>query len=194
MGLPVLFYWLIAYGIVAIAIVVVIFGFLFGGLMRPFLEVKRSRGKKILVIVRHPVQDIFRAGEVIENHLVYDGRDGGTRRIPMIQGVVSRRATIFWCEVDDEKNCFYKRDDGKAVATYDAQKTDSLLLRALYRPTLNDNDALIKGILVVSIVTFVVAGAAVYISYKNGKDLDVVIGALNAMRPVGTTLLNGTVI
>lgn len=193
MGLPVLFYWLIAYGLFGIAVVVVIMGFLFGGLMRPFLEVKRSRGKKILVIVRHPVQDIFRAGEVVENHLVYAGRDGGTRRIPMTHGVVSRRATIFWCEVDDEKNCFYKRDDGKAVGTYDAQKTDSLLLRALYRPTLNDNGNLIKGILVVSIITLLVAGAAVYLSYNNGKDAEVIIDALNTMRPA-SVVLNGTVI
>lgn len=194
LGFPELFWWMIAYGLFGMAVIIGIMAFLLGGLLKPFFEVKRSRGKKILVIIRNPVQDYFKAGEVLENHLVFKDREGSTRRIPMIHGVVSRRATIFWCEVDDEKSCFFKRDDGKAVGTYDAKKTDSLILRALYRPSLTDDTKILMGILVLCIIAVVVGLGVGYMVYSQGQRIDLLQASIAGAKIVSNAVANNTVI
>lgn len=194
MAIPVLFYWLIAYGLFGMVVVIAILNFLLGGLLKPFFIVKSSRGKKILVIIRNPVQDYFVPGEVLEEHLVFKDREGETRRIPMMHGVVSRRATIFWCEVDDAKSCFFTRDDGKGVQTYDAKKTDSLITRALYKPTLGDDSNLIKGILVLTILSVIMTLAVGYLVYKQGGRLDAIDASLNALSTARSVILNNATV
>jgi hypothetical protein len=192
MGLPVLFYWLVAYGVFGIVLALAGFNWWLGGLFGPFFKVKASRGKKILVRVRNPVQDYFRAGEVIENHLIFKDREKDTRRIPMEYGVVSRAATIFWCEVDDEKNCFFKREDAKAVQTYDAKKTDSLLVRALYKPALEDNFT--KAILLLVIVGLLFTIVVGVLVYRATQRIDAVQVSLDALRSTATIVKNNSTV
>lgn len=193
MAVPVLFYWLIAYGLFGMLVIIGIMNFLFGGLLGPFFKVKSSRGKKILVIIRNPVQDYFKAGEVNENHLVFKDREKDTRRIPMEHGVVSRRAGIFWCEIDDEKSCFFRRDDGKGVMTYDAKKTDSLLLRALYKPTLQD-DIIPKVTLVLVIVALLAVIVTAVLVYRQGQKIDLVMSTLDMIRLATHSLSNNATV
>lgn len=172
MGLPIEFYIYVGYGLFAMVVVVGILNFLLGGLLGPFMKVKRSRGSKILVRVRTNVTDYFRAGQINEGFLVFVDREKNTRRIPMVPGVVSRAATVFWVEVDDEKNCCFKRDTAEAVSTYDPVKVDNLLVRALMKPAVMD--AMMKIVLLVVILVFVAVLAVGFLTYKNG----VAIGAL----------------
>lgn len=174
MGLPIEFYIYVGYGLFSMLVVIGIMAFLLGGFLRPFMEVKRSRGAKILVRVRTTVSDYFRAGHIEEGFLVYKDRQKNTRRIPMIPGVVSRAATVFWVEADEEKNCLFKRDSGEAVSTYDPVKVDNLLVRALMRAAAMD--AMMKIILLLLILVLVGVIAVGFLTYKNG----VAIGALQA--------------
>lgn len=168
MGLPIEFYVYVGYGLFAMVVVVVGINWILGGLFGPFFKVKRSRGRMIMVRVHHPVQDFFRAGYVEEGWLIYKDREGKNRRIKMVDGVVSRAATVYWCEVDDEKNCFFMRADAKPVSTYDANKTDSLLTRAMYKPALTD-DRFVKFILVIVIIGLLVSIVAAFFSYRNSQ-------------------------
>lgn len=167
MAVPTEFYVYVGYGIFAMVSVTMVLNFLLGGFLGPFMKVKRSRGSKILVRVHHPVQDYFRAGAIEESFLVFKDREKKVRRIPMKAGVVSRAATVFWVEVDDEKNCLFERKGADAIQTYDAVKVDNLLTRAITAPGLVDN--LVKIVLVLCIVILIAALAGIYMTYKNGQ-------------------------
>jgi len=119
----------------------VVFGinFLMGGIFWPFIKVKMSRGKKILVRVLNPVQTFYRVGEVREGFLVYKDREGNNRRIRLQPNCIDRGATIYWITADDEKNCLLQRHDNKEIDGYDAAKYDDLYKRALYKPNLLDD-------------------------------------------------------
>lgn len=166
MAVPIEFYVYVGYGLFAMIAVIGIMNFLLGGFLGPFMKVKRSRGKKVIVRVRNQVQDYFRAGVIEEGFLVFADREKNNRRIPMQPGVVSRAITVYWVEVDDEKNCFYKRATGEAVSTYDAVRVDNLLVRALTRPGLF-GDQTVKILLILIIVLLVAVIAIGFMTYKN---------------------------
>lgn len=191
-GLQLLF-WLVVYGLVAIVFALLALNWWLAGLFGPFFKAKASRGRLLVVTVRNPVQDYYRTGEVIEDHLVYKNRQKVTKRIPMMEGVVSRRATVFWVDVDDAKDCFYKRDDGRGASAYDAAKTDNLFLRCLYRPTLVD-DLLPKVTLVLCIGILLVVVVVGVLTFQHGSKIDLILSTVQGLKPVTAMALNGTVI
>ena len=182
MALPIEFYIYVGYGLFAMLVVVGILAFLLGGFLRPFMEVKRSRGGKILIRVRTTVADYFRAGRIEEGFLIFKDRQKNIRRIPMVPGVVSRAATVFWVEVDDEKNCCFKRDSADAVSTYDPVKVDNLLVRAMMRPAAMD--ALLKIVLLLLIVAIVGVLVVAFLTYKNGTALQAIQAGMQAAQTV----------
>lgn len=187
MAVPVEFWYFIGSGLVLMWIVIMFINFLLGGLLAPFFKVKVSRGKKVLVIVRNQIQDYFRPGEIIEGFLVFEDRQKETRRIPMIPGVVSRAATIFWVTVDDEKNTFIKRDTGEMVSGFDAVKYDELYKRALYKPlTMGDN--LLKVVILLLILVLI---AVVVVGFMNFKNYQVTQQILGIVQSAGTAVKNG---
>lgn len=173
MGMPIEFYIYVGYGLFAMFVVWAALSWFLGGFLKPFMKVKRSRGKKVLVRIRNPVQDYFRAGAVEEGVLIFKDREGNTRRIPMQPGVVSRAATVYWVEIDDEKNCFFKRETGEAVSTYDAVRVDSYIVRALVRPGLF-GDNTVKILLLLVILSIVAIGVVGFLTYKNGVALQAI--------------------
>lgn len=187
MSLPVEFYVYVGYGLFAMIAVSMIISYLLGGFLGPFMKVKRSRGKMVLVRVRTPIQDYFRAGVVSDGFLVYKNILKITKRIPMKPGVVSRAATVFWVEVDDERNCFFDRRDGSAVEAVDAEKTDSLYVRALYRPTLLGDGMIFKATLLLVIVVLIAVLAIGYMTYKNGQNVNLILEALHGAAKATTT-------
>lgn len=190
MALPIEFYVYVGYGLFAMIVVIVGMNFILGGLLGPFFRVKRSRGKMLLIRVRNPVQDYFKAGSVEEGWLTFTDREKNKRRIKMVNGVVSRAATVFWCEVDDEKNCFYKRDDGSAVSTYDAVKTDSLLTRALYKPMLQEDKLKVITLILVILALLVIIVTAVLV-FRSSAKVDLVLATVQSMK-AATQMINGT--
>ena len=191
-GLQLLF-WLVVYGCVAIVLALFALNWWLAGLFWPFFKAKASRGRLIVVTVRNPVQDYYRTGEVIEDHLVYKNRQKITKRIPMMEGVISRRATVFWADVDDAKDCFYKRDTGAGASAYDAAKTDHLFLRCLYRPTLTD-DIIPKVTLVLCIGILLGVIVVAVLTYKNGQKTDLILTSIEAMKTSAAIATNSTVI
>jgi len=187
MGLPIEFYVYVGYGLFAIIVSIIAINFILGGLLGPFFKVKKSRGKMILVRVRHPVQDYFRAGEIIEGFLVYKNREKEKKRIPMKPGIVSRAATVYWCEVDDEKNCFFDRKSGEAIGTYDPVRVDNYIVRALTRPGLF-GDNFVKIVLILVIVLLIAVIALGYMTYKNGQAINGVRTLLEVARTATATV------
>lgn len=179
MAMPTEFYVYVGYGLFAMVAVWAALGWLLGGFLGPFMKVKRSRGKKVLIRIRNPVQDYFRAGAVEEGILVFKDREGNNRRIPMIPGVVSRAATVYWVEIDDEKNCFFKRESAEAVSSFDAVRVDSYIVRALVKPGLF-GDNTVRGLLILVIVLLVAVGVVGFLVYRNGIALQAVQAAVSS--------------
>lgn len=180
MAMPIEFWIYIGYGLFAMVVVFGILNFLLGGFLIPFLKVKKSRGRKILVRLKHHVQDYFCDGQIDEGILVFKDREKNTRRIPMQQGVVSRAATVYWVELDDETNAFYIRQTGVPVSTYDATKVDNLLVRALMRPGIF-GDQMVKFVVVGGIILIAAVGIVGFLVYKNGVGMNQVLEAVKAI-------------
>ena len=180
MGFPIEFYIYVGYGLFAMVVVFFGLNFFLGGLLRPFLEVKRSRGSKILIRARHPVQDYFRAGRIEEGFLIFIDREKNTRRIAMKPGIVSRAASIYWVEIDDEKNCFFKRETAEAVATYDPVKVDNLIVRALMRPGIF-GDQMVKIIIILIVVALLFLLVIGYFTFKNTQMINLVLEAVQGV-------------
>lgn len=126
--------------------------FLLGGLFGPYIKVRGSRGKLVLVKVKHIVRDYFVTGKVEETFLVFKDRKKETRRINLVDKTCIYRSMAVSCiDVDDEKNTIITYSNTHAPG-FDAVKFEDLHVRALMKPALIDNNQLIMIILLVVIM------------------------------------------
>ena len=131
--------------------------FLTGGFLITFLRVKASRGKKVLVKVKSVTDSYYKIGKVSEKTLTYRARDQKeNKKIPVPDGEIFYRSMSVWgCDVDEENNSFIT-PKGEIVATYDAEKYDQLITRALYKPTLMDKNEKIMLLMIGAVILGIV--------------------------------------
>lgn len=136
------------------------------GFLFPFLKVKMSRGKLVLVQVNTITQDYHRPGRIDTGFLIFKDRNKEERRIKVPRESIYRSKGINMVDVDDEKSAVMLRDYS-AVSGFDGAKYNDLYLRALYKPTMFDRkEKIMLGILV--IVGVLVLGA-LYLGYQNNE-------------------------
>ena len=75
------FYMIMASYIGVIVITVGFFAWQLRGFLGPFLRVKTSRGKKVLVRIRGMVRNHWKVGRIVESVLTYKGIDKQTRKV-----------------------------------------------------------------------------------------------------------------
>jgi hypothetical protein len=120
---------------VATLLGVFILNFLSSGFILTMLKVKASRGKKLLVRIRTPLNDYFKVGEVLEGNVIYKNRKGDkiTMKLPKYTNAIFRSWNMNCIDVDEEKNAIVCVDFNP-ITGYDAQRFDQLLTRALMKP------------------------------------------------------------
>lgn len=156
------------------------------GFLGKWLGVKRSRGQKVMVNARTHIQDYFALGWIDQGWLIFKGRDKKLRRLAITGNPFYRRAGVVMVDVDDEKNAVVNKDFS-VVPGHDAEKTEDLYIRALYKPTMLDNQT--KVILVVLIITLLAVLAVGYMSYNWHQGT---LEAINALKqPVAATAGQG---
>jgi hypothetical protein len=130
-------------------------GLLIAGFLMKFIKVRASRGKLVLVKVKSSTDHYFRAGAISEKALKYKARGQKEKKtIPYTtdEGGLYRAMTVYCIDVDEDKNSIIKTD-GKEIDTYDAEKYEQLITRALYKPVLMDkNDKIILLLIIVAIL------------------------------------------
>jgi len=136
-----------------------ILAFLQSGFLMPFLKVKTSRGKKILVKIRKSTGVDFVVAEEIEGQLVFKYFKE-TKRVNHYKSGVYRSYNINCINVDPETWAVVSTNFD-AVSTNDPNKTDSLIERAMYRPVKKTTREMIILFLLVIIVIGVI-----FIAYK----------------------------
>jgi len=149
-----------------------IVNWLMGGKLVPFIKVKASRGKLILVHSRTVTQDYFRTGIIDDGFLTFKNRKKETKKIKVNDSSsLFRSGGVNNIVIDDEDNTIFTREL-KSVAGHDAVKTESLYLRCLYKPVLTTKqDKLVLGLLIVAII---VGLACVYFGYQNNEILKII--------------------
>ena len=149
-------------------LVVLIIGFLIVGLLQkgffwPFIRVKLSFGKFVMVKVRGLNRDYYRVGTIEEGDLIYFQKKYDRKIINILdRDSFYRSLGILWIDVDETKNCILK-PDAKVVSGFDAIKMSNLIVRALTGPELEDNKT--KMILAIGIficVLIIVIGILVF--------------------------------
>jgi len=142
-------------GIIVIGFALI--NFLSGGFLIKFIKVRASRGKLVLVKVRSITDHYYRTGLISEKSLRYTARGQSDRKIiPLPAGNILYRSMAVWCiDVDEESNDIINTS-GESVQTYDAEKYEQLIIRALYKPALMDKNEKIMLILLIACVLGVV--------------------------------------
>lgn len=178
MALPPDFKYFIISGLIILCIPILVIAWFQAGFFWKFVRVKGSRGALILIKVRTVNRDYFRAGKIADGFLIYKGLTKEVKRIKLDEEKDPTYSAygVRCIDVDDEKNCVFLRD-GKGVSLHDAAKVDSLLTRALMRPTLGDNKMVILIILVCVIALLVLASMAM--NYSMLSKTQSMISALN---------------
>jgi len=127
-------------GIIVIGFALI--NFLSAGFLTRFIKVRGSRGKLVLVKVRGVTDHYFRTGKVTEKTLIYKARDQKElKRIAVPDQSVFYRALMVWnIDVDEESNEIISPKTGDPQNSYDAEKYDQLITRALYKPALMDKN------------------------------------------------------
>lgn len=175
-----------AYLLIVIAILVII-NRAMGGFLFTWFKVRQKRDIKLLVKVNTAIGNYFKPGDVDEGWVVYRGagkKKDEMRRISLSPGCVYRAYNILCVDVDDEKNCVFKKDM-TAVSGYDAEKNNTLHLRALYKPMLmDDKTKIILVILIVVVIGIIISALLNYTTMQK------ILTSIESLKSVGSTVAN----
>jgi hypothetical protein len=149
------------------------------GFFMPYLRVRMSFGKFVLIKIRAINRDYFKKGEIIEGFLVWKTKTGARRVAVKDKNAFYRALACSWIDVDDEKNsiCY---PDYSVVSGFDAEKYDNLYKRTLYRPSVED--AKTKIIIILVIIAILFSGISGYLSYVGYQNTQQIFGQLASMQ------------
>ena len=179
------------FGVVLLAFLVI--NFLTAGFLRVFMEVKGSRGKKIMTNIYAVNRNYAKSGIVDNGFYIYKDGNGHEKRmkIPEKTIVFYRFLNITWVNVDEEKNVFVQ-PNGQEVNGFDAEKYNNLYLRTLYRPAVMDQKQQLMFILTIisAVGVLILLGVVAFVLMKK---VDLIIANTELMKSyfIG---LNSTVI
>jgi hypothetical protein len=153
-----------------VGVIVVSFGimnWLMGGKLIPFIKVKLSMGKKLLVHIRTMTHDYYKAGQIVEQQLIVKDLKGETRRLDVLDPACIYRASgVNNIVIDDAYNTIFNRQLDSTKG-FDAIKNEHLHVRALYKPLLNNK--MEKIMLVLLAVVLIIGLASVFFGFQNNE-------------------------
>jgi hypothetical protein len=161
---------MISYFVVLILSIIVISLFQRGFFWK-WLRARSSGGRLLLIKIKGVVKPIYKTGWIEENDLCFKMKwnDKIPKRIHNIKReYIYKDLGVSFVEIDDNLNCFLT-PDLKGVTGFDAEKMNSLLLRALYRPSLLDPKDQI--ILIVVILLFFMSLIMIFYNYRIYKGI-----------------------
>lgn len=167
------FYWTVGSLLTMFILGLLVMLFFFRGLAGSFFKVKASRGRKLLVRIHDALGTRYKAGWVEENFLVYKDRKD-QKRINIEAEAVYTHLGVKAVDVDAVKNCiinYHKEINNKAVTGFDADKFNSLYIRALYKPQILDNRQIIMIIMLIGILLILIVMGFVLYQVMKKEDL-----------------------
>jgi len=149
------------------------------GFFFPFLRVKLSFGRLVLVKIRAVNRDYYKPGRIEEGFLVYKGSTGEKRLSIPDPSAFYRSLQCNFVDVDEEKNAICK-PNYEIITGFDAEKYNSLYLRALYKPSIMDNKEKIMIGMLIAILLFQVLLA--YFIYKTNGNMEGLTASIQSIK------------
>lgn len=166
-------------GVLIIAFLIV--AIILKGFIGAFMKVKGSRGGKVLVKIRSIMYEYYRPGTIEEGFLVYRDRNKNNKRISIpSNSCIYRSLGVNCVDVSEELNCIVDINYN-AVEGFDADRYNSLYLRALYRPTILDQKQQIILFLLIAIIILIII--SVFMNYQNGKKIELIRLGVEIIKP-----------
>ena len=142
--------------------------FMMRGFMGPWIKVKASRGKKVLVRVMSVTGDYYKPGTIDEATLRFKDRRKENRLIGKVKLEDTYDSMGVKCiDIDDEKNTTVDRKLMKMVNGFDSKHYDSLYERILLRP--GQTNTILIAILILVIIALFAAIINGYIGFQTYK-------------------------
>jgi len=144
------------------------------GFLFPYLKVRASFGRLVLVKIRSINRDYFRPGKIHEGYLLFkDLEEKKQKRIALKDSSAFYKClAVNWIDLDEMKNCIVRHSDNRSIDGFDAIKYQDLLKRALMRPTLEDKKEKIMLIMLAGVLlACVVIGYLAYQDYNMGQQI-----------------------
>ena len=142
----------------------IVFNLLTRGFLLKYLNVKASRGAKVLVKVRAPFEDYFSIGVPSEGQVRFKDRSKEFKRVSMPRQAIIKFLGVYWLEVDEESGAVVLADFS-AVTGHDPVKNESLYERCLMKPSPNSKRDLIVyiglGLIIILLIVVLVQIAGV---------------------------------
>ena len=157
----------IAYAVVFM-IGIFLLALLLRGFMLPYLKVRASLGRLVMVKVRSINRDYFSVGHITEKFLIFkDPNEKKDKKIRIQSGDMFYKClAVNWVDVDESKNCVISPVINEEVDGFDAIAFQDLYKRALMRPSVNDGrDKKLMFLLLIGVGVIALVGA--YYGYKN---------------------------
>lgn len=135
------------------------------GFFMPYIKVRTSFGRLVLVKIRNIMRDYYAVGWIEEGFLFFK-RHKEIVQIPINanNNFLYKSLSITMIDVDEEKNAI-AQTDYTSVSGFDHKKFSDLLVRALQRPTIDSGKE--KLLLFLIIIAIVLIFATAYLSYQN---------------------------
>lgn len=155
------YYFLIAGGVLMLVPIFVI-AYFQAGFFGKWLKARTGRGKYVLIKLRSKLRDYFTYGEIKGEYLIY-GKKDNTRRLLIPEGAIYRAWGVACVDLDEATNSVCSVNY-KPVEGFDAEKFEGLYIRALYRPSLEENRD--KVILVLIIIAIAVGAIGLFMNWN----------------------------
>lgn len=152
-----------------------------------YIKVWASRGKLLMVQVRHPIMDYFVIGKVIGDKLLFRDRTtkkGQEKPVVFRSGSVFRLLGINFVKIDEEKS-LYVMPDMNIVSGYDHNKISNWLVRALTEPKSKEQKQLMHIIIVISVVILLIVIVSVFNIFTLINNSKTIITLINNMNQAG---------
>jgi hypothetical protein len=146
--------------------------FMSNGFFLAWVKTKASRGRKVLIIMRTKLSYYPAFGHVEGQTFVWKDREtrkDSKNKIPKRAKLPDPNKSPFfrlfnvWVTIIDEgTSAFISMKDYSEISGYDPVLQESLIMRALQRPTFEQNKQLIIILVLVGVVVLLLLGAAIY--------------------------------
>lgn len=154
------FYTFLIAGAVLMLVPIFIIAYFQSGFFGAWLKARTGRGKYLLVKSRTLLKHKFLVGEIVGEWLII-GKKENTRRILLQDknkaNPIYRAWGVACVDMDEATNAILSADYS-GVEGFDAEKIEGLHIRALYRPSLEENKDKLIFFLVILVVVLVLIG------------------------------------
>ena len=171
-------YFVISGGIVMFVPVFVV-AYFQGGFFAKWLKVKTSRGKKVLIKLRRRLLDDYEVGVLDGDFIIY-GKKENKKRLVIPEDCIYRSFGVNVVDLHDGKQAIAKTDF-EAVSGHDGERYESLYIRALYRPSLMENNQ--KILMILLIVVLCALGISLFFSWNITQQLSAIsnVGSVTSL-------------